>query len=122
MINTKPVNEIGRISPISLENKVENSLKIDNTVKKVEPQFDIQKDNSMLNQEEIQQAIDQANKFLFPGNSRFEIRMHERTKNVMVKLVDTETDEVIKEIPTEKILDLIGRIWDVVGILVDERG
>ncbi len=40
----------------------------------------------------------------------------------MVKLIDKETDEVVKEIPPEKILDLVASIWDLVGILVDERG
>ena len=29
----------------------------------------------------------------------------------MVKLIDNETDEVIKEIPPEKILDLVASIW-----------
>lgn len=122
MISTKPINETGRVSPITLENKIEGSPKTNNTIKKVEPKFDIQKDNSGLNQERLQQAIDESNKLLFSNNRRFEFRMHERTKHVMVKLVDKETDEVIKEIPPEKILDLIASIWDLVGILVDERG
>ena len=122
MISTKPINETGRIAPITLDNKVESGPKMDNTIKRVDPQFEINKDNSSLNQEHLQQAIDQSNKLLLMNNNRFEFRIHERTKHVMVKLVDKETDEVIKEIPPEKILDLIASIWDLVGILVDERG
>ena len=41
---------------------------------------------------------------------------------MIVKLIDKETKEVIKEVPPEKILDLVAQIWDLVGILVDERG
>lgn len=59
---------------------------------------------------------------LLNRNDRFEFKVHERTGRIMVKLIDNDTDEVLKEIPPEKILDLVASIWDMVGILVDERG
>ncbi len=39
----------------------------------------------------------------------------------MVKVIDVTTDEIIREIPPEKILDLVAAIWEVSGIIVDER-
>lgn len=39
----------------------------------------------------------------------------------MVKVIDVNTDEVIREIPPEKILDLVAAIWEITGIMVDER-
>jgi flagellar protein FlaG len=39
----------------------------------------------------------------------------------MVKVIDNETQEVIQEIPPEKILDMVAKMWEVAGILVDER-
>ena len=66
--------------------------------------------------------MEQTNKLLLGRDDRFEFKVHERTGRMMVKLIDNETDEVIKEIPPEKILDLVASIWDLVGILVDERG
>ncbi|TJX66280.1 flagellar protein FlaG [Soehngenia saccharolytica] len=68
------------------------------------------------------EAVDEANKYLFKDSDHFEFKVHERTGRIMVKLVDNESDKVIKEIPPEKILDLVASIWDLVGILVDERG
>ena len=59
---------------------------------------------------------------IFKDDNRFEFKIHERTGRIMVKLVNKETDEIVKEIPPEKILDLVASIWDLVGILVDERG
>jgi len=38
----------------------------------------------------------------------------------MVKVVDDETKEVIKEIPPEKLLDLVATIWQIVGLFVDK--
>jgi flagellar protein FlaG len=39
----------------------------------------------------------------------------------MVKVIDAETDEIIREIPPEKILDMVAMMWEMVGIIVDER-
>ena len=39
-----------------------------------------------------------------------------------VEMVDKTTDKVVKEIPSKKMLDMIGRIWDEMGIAVDKKG
>jgi len=39
----------------------------------------------------------------------------------MIKVINSETDEVIREIPPEKILDLIAKLWELAGIIVDEK-
>ena len=72
--------------------------------------------------EHLEEAIIEANEAIFRGDDHFEFRIHEKTGRYMVKLVDNETDEIIREIPPEKILDLVASIWELVGILVDERG
>ena len=66
-------------------------------------------------------AIERANKALAISNRSLEFSVHEKTKEIMVKVVDTETQEVIREIPSEKILDLVANILEMAGILVDER-
>lgn len=71
--------------------------------------------------EDLESAVEDSNQLIFHDNEQFKFEIHERTNRIMVKLVNTETDEIIKEIPPEKILDLVASIWDLVGILVDER-
>jgi flagellar protein FlaG len=39
----------------------------------------------------------------------------------MVKVVDVQNDEVIKEIPPEEVLDTVARIREMIGLLVDKR-
>ena len=38
-----------------------------------------------------------------------------------IKLVDKETKETIKELPPEKTLDMICKVWELAGMLVDEK-
>lgn len=83
---------------------------------------DVTREGYKYGKEELEQAVEQTNHLLFDKDNRFEFSIHEGTGRNLVKLVNKETKEVIKEIPSEKILDLIANIWDLVGILVDERG
>lgn len=47
--------------------------------------------------------------------------IHEKTNRVIIKIVDKNTDKVIKEFPPEETLDMIAKVWEIAGILVDEK-
>ena len=47
--------------------------------------------------------------------------VHEATKRVTIKIVDKDTKKVVKEFPPEKTLDMIAKVWEMAGILVDEK-
>jgi flagellar protein FlaG len=66
-------------------------------------------------------AIEKANKAIAGNNRRFEYSVHEKTNEIMVKVIDTDTDEVVREIPPEKILNLYASLMEMAGLIVDER-
>lgn len=72
-------------------------------------------------EEEIIGAIESANEKFVAYDRRFEFSIHEKTKEIMVKVIDVNTDQVIREIPPEKILDMVAAIWEAAGIFVDEK-
>lgn len=49
------------------------------------------------------------------------IGVNDKTNRIIIKLVDRETQEVIKEIPPEKTLDLLAKRMELAGVLVDQR-
>lgn len=67
------------------------------------------------------QAVEEANKKLAGANTEFRFSIHEKTKQISVKIINTETKEVIREIPPEKILDLVAKLCEQAGLLVDEK-
>lgn len=69
----------------------------------------------------VVKAIEKANKSFEPFDRRFEISVHEKMNAVMVKVINTTNDEVIREIPSEKILDMVAYMLEVAGILIDEK-
>ncbi|SKC55781.1 flagellar protein FlaG [Maledivibacter halophilus] len=66
-------------------------------------------------------SIEQANKELEASNRKIERYVHKITKAIMFKIIDTDTKEVIKEFPPEKIQDMIAKMWELAGLFVDER-
>ncbi len=69
--------------------------------------------------EQIKQAVEKMNKSMFSSEAVFGI--HDETNRVTIKIVDKKTKEVIKELPPEKTLDMIAKVWEMAGILVDEK-
>ncbi len=70
---------------------------------------------------EIMDAISKANSKLKEHRTRCEFSYHDDTNRVSIKVIDRNTDKVIKEIPPEDTLKVLEKIWELAGILVDEK-
>lgn len=75
--------------------------------------------NPEAQQAQIKKAVEELNKKA--NNSEAVWGVHEGTNRVTIKLVDKQTREVIKEFPPDKTLDMISRIWEMAGLMVDEK-
>lgn len=76
---------------------------------------------SQLSEKDLIYGIEKASENLEIYDKRLEFSIHEGTKQIMVKIIDTKNDEVIKEIPPEKILDMVAHLMELAGIIVDEK-
>lgn len=79
-----------------------------------------QKDGK-ASEKQIKDAISRANSKLKSHRTRCEFSYHEETKRVSIKVLDEETEEVIREIPPEETLEMVERMWELAGLLIDER-
>ena len=70
-------------------------------------------------QAQIKRAVEEINKKA--NNSEAVFGVHEGTNRVTIKIVDKQTKEVIKEFPPDKTLDMIARVWEMAGLMVDEK-
>jgi len=74
-----------------------------------------------INEKVVSEAVEKINRALEGTNRIFQYTIHEGTKDIMIKVIDETTKEVIKEIPPKKILDMIASMMEMAGLLVDER-
>ena len=68
---------------------------------------------------DIRKAVDEINKKAVNSEAIFGI--HEKTNRVMIKIVDKDSKKVLKEYPPEKTLDMIAKVWEMAGLMVDEK-
>ena len=69
---------------------------------------------------QIKKAVEEINKNMM-NTSEAVFGIHEETNRVTIKIIDKNTKVVIKEYPPEKTLDMIARVWEMAGIMIDER-
>lgn len=77
--------------------------------------------NSQATPDQLKKMIEEMNKKINNSNEVAMFGIHEETNRIMIKIMDKDTKEVIKEFPPEKTLDMIAKLWEMAGILVDEK-
>lgn len=77
--------------------------------------------NFSKGEEQVIKALDRALQALQGPNTMFEVSMHKETHTIMVKVLNKETGELIREVPPEKTLDLVANMMQIAGIIIDER-
>ena len=71
--------------------------------------------NNMMNR-----AINEANRRLAPTRSELRVSVHEATNNFIVVVKNSDTGDIIREIPPERVLDALASAWELAGLFVDE--
>lgn len=71
--------------------------------------------------EKVQEAVESINDFLDIQKKSSKFIFHDGLDKYYVRLVDSETEEVIKEIPPEKLLNAFYEMQKLAGMIVDEK-
>lgn len=80
---------------------------------------DSQAKQTISENSQIKKAVDEINKKAHNSEAVFGI--HDATNRVTIKIVDKDTKKVLKEYPPEKTLDMIAKVWEMAGLLVDQK-
>ncbi|MBT9173497.1 MAG: hypothetical protein DDT21_01898 [Syntrophomonadaceae bacterium] len=70
---------------------------------------------------EIDTAVSKVNSALDAFSFSLRFKIHDESDRVMVQVIDKETDELIREIPPERLLRLAAQIQEMIGLLLDTK-
>ena len=124
--STKTVNETAQVNDAAQASAEVKSNADASTVTMATKQqsADNSGDNKSNNNSEQKQTtmkdVSEINKYI-NRNTVAEFGYNEPTNRITIKIKDKETDEVIKEIPSEKALEMLAKAWELAGIMVDEK-
>ncbi|WKA53931.1 flagellar protein FlaG [Planococcus shixiaomingii] len=71
--------------------------------------------------EKLIDKVESMNKFLEQSTTELKYQLHEKLNVYYVQLVDSNTDEVLKEIPHKKFLDMYASMMELSGLVIDDR-
>jgi flagellar protein FlaG len=77
--------------------------------------------DAQLSRSEIEAQAKALERTFLAFNRRVKLSVNDEINQVIIKVVDEDTDRVIKEIPPEEIQHLIARIKETIGLLVDQK-
>lgn len=73
------------------------------------------------NLERIEDEVKRLNETAYLYNIGLRFSIYEETNRVVVQVYNREDNEVIRQIPPEKILNLVAQIQQMIGLLLDEE-
>jgi len=80
-----------------------------------EGQEDVQKDLRS-----VQKSIELLNRTMKSYNTELHFTLHEKSGEYLVKIINTRDNSVIREIPPQKVLDMVAYFKEVLGLIVDK--
>ena len=109
----------GRQQAYNFEN-VGSGINLETNIEKIK----LNENQSTLDKEkpkEVKDSLDKLNKLLEGKDIRLEYEIYSKFRALTIRVIDTKTNEVIKEIPPRKIIDMVEKLCEIAGVLVDEK-
>ncbi|PFG15296.1 flagellar protein FlaG [Bacillus sp. es.036] len=75
----------------------------------------------VLSKEIVEHHINSLNNYLEPSQTSLKFQLHDKLNEYYVQIIDTKTDEIIKEIPSKKFLDRYAATAELLGFMVDQK-
>lgn len=79
--------------------------------------------SSPLSSEQVEREVAEINTILAKmGHREIHLSLDEESGDVVIQVVDSESEEVVRQIPPEHVLELRDRLAEMKGILINEEG
>lgn len=80
-----------------------------------------QQTEKVLPKEDAQVMTESINQFLTSTDSQLRFVFHDQLNEYYVTIINSATNEVIKEVPSKKMLDIHAAMKEFVGLLLDRK-
>ena len=74
-----------------------------------------------LSADKVKKMTKSLNDFLETTSTKLRYEFHEKLEKYYVTLVNSETDEVVREVPDKKLMDMYASMLEFIGVLIDKK-
>ena len=120
-VNTNYTEHVNKTECIVKKISKNTEVEHEGTAVKGQEMVALEEEKKEPTSKQIKSALEQANQKAKMTKTACEFAYDEETRRISITVKDKETDEVIREIPAEETLEMISKIWEFAGLLVDEK-
>ncbi|ACD66612.1 MAG TPA: flagellar biosynthesis protein FlaG [Sulfurihydrogenibium sp.] len=118
--NVQPINQDRR--PENIDNsQTSTAINIQKAANTDQNQLENQLKDSIKNAEELKKILQELQNKISYLNKSLKIELNEEIKEPVVKIIDITSNEVIRQIPPDYVINIIKNINKMLGALVNEK-
>lgn len=115
-IQSPSVSSSQQKTSTGFEKKITNEVQVNQLESKSTEIKDVSKDK-----EKVEEIVKGLNDFLSPSHTSLKFEFHEKLNEYYVTLVDDATKEIVREIPSKKMLDFYAEMTEFMGLMIDKK-
>jgi flagellar protein FlaG len=122
IIAVKPIPTVQEVSPALNSERISAEVKGNFRQQSEQTTTGTEKrSESKIDAKLAEQMVHQLNDNLKIFNTRIAFSIDDKTKKTVVKIIDEDKNEVIRQVPPDYLLKISQRISELLGIIVDEK-
>lgn len=110
LLTERAVDDVKQADTQNQQKLEQNQYKNNNQDEKVQP----------LEREQLEQMAQQLQDFMGEMNRSLQFKVDEDSGRDVIKVLDKDSGEVIKQYPSEEVLNLVSKLSESAGILIDQ--
>lgn len=75
----------------------------------------------VITEAQVQNVVEKMSKLLDQENTHVEYEAHKGMWNVVIKIIDNKTDEIVTQIPAKQAVDAMENFYNAVGLIMDKK-
>ncbi|PKG66473.1 MULTISPECIES: flagellar protein FlaG [Pseudoalteromonas] len=109
-LTERAVDDVKQTEALNQQKLQQNQYKNNNQDEKAQP----------LEREQLEQMAQQLQDFMGEMNRSLQFKVDEDSGRDVIKVLDKNSGEVIKQYPSEEVLSLVSKLSESAGILIDQ--
>lgn len=112
-VTNKPVVHVPNKIDVPLINQMKDQVK--------EEKPTAIEETEKVTKETVNDKVGELNTFIAQTSTSLKFKLHDKPDVYYVQVIDTKSDEVLREIPYKKFLDMHASMSELVGLVVDDK-
>ncbi|MCS7228948.1 MAG: flagellar protein FlaG [Candidatus Kryptonium sp.] len=112
------IQEVKNIATVQTIHQNKHDL---NDARVIQNEDEVTQNERKISMEEVEKIIKELNQFIQIFNTKITFEIDKEARKTVLKIVDVETNEIIRQIPPKELLIISKRISELLGLIINEK-